>query len=46
MDQIKKKRDKIIIATKVCSNHPKGIGATKLPWIRKGGNYLKFDKKI
>lgn len=41
----RKKRDKIVIATKVCSNHPKGIGATKLSWIRKGGNYLKFDKK-
>ena len=41
----KKNREKIIVATKVASNHPKGIGATKLSWIRKGGNYLKFDKK-
>ncbi len=38
-------RDKIVIASKIASNHPKGIGATKLSWIRKGGENLKFDKK-
>ena len=41
----KKNRDKIILATKIASGHPKGIGATGLKWIRKGGKYLKFDKK-
>ena len=41
----KKNRSKIIVATKVCSGHPKGIGATGLKWIRKGGKNLKFDKK-
>ena len=38
-------RDKIIIGSKISSSHPKGIGATKLAWIRGGGNQLKFDKK-
>jgi len=41
----KKNRDRIVLATKVASKHPKGIGATKLAWIRKGGNNLRFDKK-
>ena len=41
----KKNRDKVIISTKIASGHPKGIGATKLKWIRKGGKNLKFDKK-
>ncbi len=41
----KKNRHKIILATKISSGHPKGIGATGLKWIRKGGKYLKFDKK-
>ena len=40
----KKNRDKILIGTKVASSHPKGIGATKLSWIRGGGNNLKYDK--
>ena len=40
-----KNRDKIILATKVASGHPKGIGATGLSWIRKGGKNLRFDKK-
>ena len=35
----------IIIATKICSSHPKGIGATELKWIRGGGKNLKFDNK-
>ena len=39
-----KKRDKIILASKVASGHPKGIGATGLAWIRKGGKNLRFDK--
>ena len=41
----KKLREKIIIASKICSYHPKGIGATELKWIRGGGKNLKFDKK-
>ena len=41
----RKNRDKIIIATKICSCHPKGIGATELKWIRGGGKNLRFDKK-
>jgi aryl-alcohol dehydrogenase-like predicted oxidoreductase len=40
----KKNRDKIILASKVASGHPKGIGATGLAWIRKGGKNLRFDK--
>ena len=40
----KKNRDKIFISTKIASNHPKGIGASKLSWIRKGGENLRFDK--
>ena len=40
-----KKRDKIIIGTKIASNNPKGIGATELNWIRKGGKNLRFDKE-
>jgi len=40
-----KKRDKIILASKIASNHPKGIGATELSWIRKGGKNLRFDKE-
>ena len=39
-----KNRDKIILATKIASNHPKGIGATELSWIRKGGKNLRLDK--
>jgi len=30
----KKNRDKIILGSKIASNHPEGIGATKLAWIR------------
>ena len=41
----KKNRQKIILATKVSSNHPQGLGATGLKWIRQGEKYLKFDKK-
>ena len=41
----KKNREKIILATKVSSCHPKGIGATGLTWIRKGGKSLRFDKE-
>tara|TARA_B110000259_G_C14014067_1_gene400653 strand:+ start:1481 stop:2557 length:1077 start_codon:yes stop_codon:yes gene_type:complete len=41
----KKNRKKITIASKICSNHPKGVGATELKWIRGGGKNLKFDKK-
>lgn len=38
-------RSKIIIATKICSRNQDGIGATKLKWIRGGGNNLKYNKK-
>ena len=41
----KKNRDKIIIGTKVASNHPAGIGASKLSWVRNGGETLRFDKE-
>ena len=41
----KKNRDKIILATKICSYNPKGIGATELKWIRGGGKNLRFNKK-
>ena len=41
----KKNREKIIISSKIASNHPAGIGATKLSWIRKGGENLCFDKE-
>ena len=41
----KKNRRKIILASKVASNHPLGQGATKLAWIRKGGQNLRFNKK-
>ena len=40
----KKNRDKIILASKIASGHPKGIGTTRLAWIRKGGKNLRFDK--
>ena len=40
----KKNRDKIILSSKIASGHPKGIGASGLTWIRKGGNNLRFDK--
>ena len=36
----KKNRDKIILASKIASGHPKGIGATGLSWIRGGGKNL------
>ena len=41
----RKNRDKIILATKISSCHPKGIGATELKWIRGGGQNLRFNKK-
>ena len=41
----KKIRENVVIATKICSSHPKGIGATELKWIRGGGKNLKFDIK-
>ena len=43
--KIKKNRNKILIASKICSSHPDGIGSTKLRWIRGGGSNLKFDYK-
>ena len=41
----KKNRQKIVIATKIASGHPKGVGATGLSWIRGGEKHLKFDKQ-
>lgn len=41
----KKIRNKVIIATKITSNHPKIIGSTKLTWLRKGGPTLRFNKE-
>ncbi len=43
--QKKKIRNKVTIATKISSYHPKGIGATELKWIRGGGKNLRFDRK-
>ena len=40
----KKNRDRVVIASKIASNNPSGIGATKLSWIRKGGENLTLDK--
>jgi len=41
----KKNRNKIILATKIASGHPKGVGATGLVWIRGGAKNLRFDKE-
>lgn len=38
-------RDKVILATKICSCHPSGIGASELTWIREGGKNLRFNSK-
>ena len=40
----KKNRSQIILASKVASRNPAGIGYSGLTWIRKGGNNLRFDK--
>jgi len=40
----KKNRDKIILASKIASGHPTGIGSSGLTWVRKGGKNLRFDK--
>ena len=40
----KKNRSQIILASKVASGNPAGIGFSGLPWIRKGGKNLRFDK--
>ena len=37
-------RKKIILGTKISSSNPKGIGSTKLSWIRGGGDNLKYDE--
>lgn len=41
----KRPRSSVLLATKIASCNPIGIGATKLSWIRSGGEHLKFDKK-
>ena len=43
--QTKNNRNKMVIATKIASGHPKGVGATGLKWIRGGVKKLGFDKK-
>ena len=40
----KKNRNKIILASKIVSGHPAGIGSSGLTWVRKGGKNLRFDK--
>lgn len=40
-----KNRAKVVIATKIASCHPEGIGATGLPWIRGGGKTLRFNEE-
>ena len=44
MDAITKCKKKIILGTKISSSNPKGIGSTKLSWIRGGGDNLKYDE--
>lgn len=41
----KRARSSVFLATKIASCNPIGIGATKLSWIRSGGEQLRFDKK-
>jgi len=38
-------RDRVVVATKIASCNPQGIGATGLSWIRSGGKMLKYDRK-
>ena len=38
-------RDRMVVATKIASCNPQGIGATELNWIRSGGPTLRYDKK-
>lgn len=38
-------RDSLVLATKVASSNPFGIGATQLSWIRGGADGLKLTKK-
>jgi len=40
----KKNRNEIILASKVASGNPAGIGFSELAWIRKGGKNLRFDR--
>ena len=40
----KKNRDKIILASKIASGHPTGIGSSGLIWVRKGDKNLRFNK--
>ena len=37
--------DRMVVATKIASCNPQGIGATELNWIRSGGPTLRYDKK-
>ena len=38
-------RDKVVVATKIASCNEIGIGASRLKWIRGGGQSLRFDFK-
>lgn len=40
----RRNREQIILATKVASKNPAGIGFSELSWIRKGGKTLRFDR--
>ena len=41
----RKCRENVVVATKVASCNPQGMGATRLNWIRSGGETLKYDRK-
>lgn len=41
----RKCREDVVVATKVASCNPQGVGATRLNWIRSGGETLKYDRK-
>lgn len=38
-------RDSVVVATKIASCNPQGIGATGLSWIRSGGGTLRYNRK-
>jgi aryl-alcohol dehydrogenase-like predicted oxidoreductase len=41
----KRSRKSVFLATKIASCNPIGIGASKLSWIRSGGENLRFDRE-
>ena len=44
--QTKKNRNKMVIATKIASGHPKGVGATGLNGLEEGLKNSVLTKKI